>query len=169
MMFVFISEVFPNAVRAKGQALGTFVHWVDGGARSRGRFPVVAKHSVAGAFGFFAAMMVVAILLRLEDHARDQGRRFGRYRETFTSKHAMMTAFRREHDLLGVREVPAEALWGIHTLRAAGEFPAGRPAGAPRPGPCLRRGQAGRRADQPRAGPVGRADVRRHRARLPAK
>jgi aspartate ammonia-lyase len=39
-----------------------------------------------------------------------------------------MTAFRREHDLLGVVEVPAEALWGIHTLRALENFPlAGRP------------------------------------------
>ncbi|HEX3497014.1 MAG TPA: aspartate ammonia-lyase, partial [Methylocella sp.] len=26
-------------------------------------------------------------------------------------------ATRREHDLLGEREVPAEAYWGIHTLR----------------------------------------------------
>ena len=27
VMFVFISEIFPNAVRAKGQAFGTLVHW----------------------------------------------------------------------------------------------------------------------------------------------
>ena len=27
VMFVFISEIFPNAVRAKGQSLGIFVHW----------------------------------------------------------------------------------------------------------------------------------------------
>ena len=39
-----------------------------------------------------------------------------------------MTAFRRETDLLGSRDVPAEALWGIHTLRALENFPlAGRP------------------------------------------
>lgn len=29
------------------------------------------------------------------------------------------TGHRREHDLLGDRDVPADAYWGIHTLRAA--------------------------------------------------
>jgi|GEM_PF-1591614 len=39
-----------------------------------------------------------------------------------------MAHYRKEHDLLGEREVPAEALWGIHTLRAVENFPlAGRP------------------------------------------
>lgn len=31
--------------------------------------------------------------------------------------------WRREHDLLGEREVPASAYWGIHTLRALENFP----------------------------------------------
>src|ERR1700736_1066762 len=31
-------------------------------------------------------------------------------------------ATRREHDLLGERDVPAEAYWGIHTLRAVENF-----------------------------------------------
>jgi aspartate ammonia-lyase len=36
--------------------------------------------------------------------------------------------YRRETDLLGARDVPADALWGIHTLRAMENFPlAGRP------------------------------------------
>ncbi|MFD7501235.1 lyase family protein, partial [Streptomyces sp. NPDC059850] len=35
-----------------------------------------------------------------------------------------MTAdHRREHDLLGDRDVPADAYWGIHTLRARENFP----------------------------------------------
>ena len=39
-----------------------------------------------------------------------------------------MTDFRRETDLLGSRDVPADALWGIHTLRAMENFPlANRP------------------------------------------
>lgn len=39
-----------------------------------------------------------------------------------------MTASRQERDLLGVRDVPADALWGVHTLRAVENFPlAGRP------------------------------------------
>ncbi|MFK4266128.1 aspartate ammonia-lyase [Streptomyces milbemycinicus] len=33
------------------------------------------------------------------------------------------TGFRREHDLLGDRDVPADAYWGVHTLRATENFP----------------------------------------------
>src|SRR5579863_5770809 len=32
-------------------------------------------------------------------------------------------ATRREHDLLGELEVPADAYWGVHTLRAVANFP----------------------------------------------
>ena len=35
----------------------------------------------------------------------------------------MTSGTRREHDLLGEAEVPADAYWGIHTLRAIGNFP----------------------------------------------
>ncbi|MBN9445538.1 MAG: aspartate ammonia-lyase, partial [Bosea sp.] len=30
---------------------------------------------------------------------------------------------RRDHDLLGEIDVPADAYWGVHTLRAVGNFP----------------------------------------------
>ncbi len=42
------------------------------------------------------------------------------------------TAIRIEHDLLGYREVPAEAYYGIHTVRALENFPVrgGVPVGA---------------------------------------
>lgn len=40
----------------------------------------------------------------------------------------MSPAMRREQDLLGPRDVPADAYWGIHTLRAQENFPiTGRP------------------------------------------
>jgi MFS transporter, SP family, xylose:H+ symportor len=61
VMFVFISEVFPNAVRAKGQAFGTFVHWLSA-ALVTGLFPVLAGLSVVGVFWFFAGMMVLQFL-----------------------------------------------------------------------------------------------------------
>jgi aspartate ammonia-lyase len=32
-------------------------------------------------------------------------------------------ATRREHDLLGEVDVPAQAYWGVHTLRAVENFP----------------------------------------------
>ncbi|MBE2181498.1 MAG: sugar porter family MFS transporter [Chthoniobacterales bacterium] len=60
-IWVFISEVFPNTVRAKGQALGSFTHWFMAAAVSWS-FPVVAAASGAWAFGFFAGMMVLQLL-----------------------------------------------------------------------------------------------------------
>src|SRR5262245_61678449 len=43
----------------------------------------------------------------------------------------MTTMYRREHDLLGERDVPADAYWGIHTLRALENFPiSGQPIGS---------------------------------------
>jgi len=39
-----------------------------------------------------------------------------------------VTQFRQERDLLGARDVPADVLWGVHSLRAVENFPlAGRP------------------------------------------
>jgi len=39
------------------------------------------------------------------------------------SSTATSGAYRIEHDLLGEREIPADAYWGIHTLRARENFP----------------------------------------------
>ena len=61
VIWVFISEVFPNTVRAKGQALGSFTHWFMAAAVSWS-FPVIAEASGATAFAFFAAMMVLQLL-----------------------------------------------------------------------------------------------------------
>ena len=42
-----------------------------------------------------------------------------------------MSATRIEHDLLGERDIPADAYWGIHTLRALENFPiTGKPIGS---------------------------------------
>lgn len=61
VIWVFISEVFPNAVRAKGQALGSFTHWAMAALVGQ-LFPAVAERTGAGAFGFFAAMMFLQLL-----------------------------------------------------------------------------------------------------------
>jgi len=61
VIFVFISEIFPNRVRANGQALGTLTHWVMAAAVSW-TFPVVAAASGSMAFAFFAAMMLIQIV-----------------------------------------------------------------------------------------------------------
>jgi MFS transporter, SP family, arabinose:H+ symporter len=62
VIWVYISEIFPNSVRAKGQSLGSFTHWLTCAALSN-IFPVAAAHSAAGPFLFFAAMMVVQFVV----------------------------------------------------------------------------------------------------------
>lgn len=65
VIWVFISEIFPNAVRAKGQALGSFTHWVMAAVVSW-TFPMMAGWSGAWAFGFFAAMMGLQLIFALK-------------------------------------------------------------------------------------------------------
>ena len=61
VIWVYISEVFPNTVRAKGQALGCFTHWFLCTIVSWA-FPVVAERAGTWAFAFFAAMMAVQLV-----------------------------------------------------------------------------------------------------------
>ena len=63
-IWVYISEVFPNVVRAKGQALGCFTHWFLCTVVSW-TFPAVAERAGMAAFAFFAAMMAVQLLWAL--------------------------------------------------------------------------------------------------------
>ena len=61
VIWVYISEVFPNVVRAKGQALGCFTHWFMCTIISWA-FPVVAERAGTWAFAFFAFMMAVQLV-----------------------------------------------------------------------------------------------------------
>jgi len=61
-VWVYISAVFPTRVRAKGQALATTVLWVMNALISFA-FPVLAKHSSATPFYFFATMMLIDVVL----------------------------------------------------------------------------------------------------------
>jgi len=61
VIWVFISEIFPNRVRARGQALGSFTHWVMAALISW-TFPVIASISGGHTFAFYAAMMVLQLL-----------------------------------------------------------------------------------------------------------
>jgi sugar porter (SP) family MFS transporter len=64
VLWVYISEVFPNRVRAKGQSLGSSAHWIFNALISL-IFPMMAKSSGAYPFIFFAAMMVLDFFLVL--------------------------------------------------------------------------------------------------------
>lgn len=58
VIWVYISEVFPNRVRATGQSLGSLIHWVATALLS-GIFPMLSAHSPALPFAFFSAMMAL--------------------------------------------------------------------------------------------------------------
>ncbi|MDD2349790.1 MAG: MFS transporter, partial [Kiritimatiellae bacterium] len=64
VIWVFISEIFPNAVRAKGQAFGCFVHWFMCMLISWA-FPAVVERAGTYVFGFFAVMMVCQIIFAI--------------------------------------------------------------------------------------------------------
>lgn len=64
VIWVYLAEVFPNSVRAKGQSLGSFSHWLMNGLISW-TFPIIAATSGAYPFVFFAAMMVVEFFVVL--------------------------------------------------------------------------------------------------------
>ena len=57
VIWVFIGEIFPNRVRARGQALGSFTHWIMAAAISL-TFPMIAERSGAAIFAFYAVCMV---------------------------------------------------------------------------------------------------------------
>ena len=57
VIWVFISEIFPNKVRARGQALGSFTHWFMAATISW-IFPMVAEKSGGHIFTFFAVCMI---------------------------------------------------------------------------------------------------------------
>jgi len=61
VIWVFISEIFPNKVRAQGQTLGSSTHWVMAAVISFA-FPVIAESSEQGGFYsflFFTLMMLL--------------------------------------------------------------------------------------------------------------
>jgi len=64
VVWVYISEVFPNRVRAKGQGLGSSSHWISNAVISL-VFPIMAGTSGAYPFIFFAAMMALDFFLVL--------------------------------------------------------------------------------------------------------
>ena len=62
VIWVFISEIFPNQVRSWGNSLGSSTHWVFA-ALIAGNFPWFAgKFGQAPSFAFFAVMMVFQLL-----------------------------------------------------------------------------------------------------------
>jgi MFS transporter, SP family, arabinose:H+ symporter len=72
VIWVYISEVFPNRVRAKGQSLGSFTHWIMAALISLG-FPSVARWSKPLPFLFFAAITIVQFIVVLLAYPETRG------------------------------------------------------------------------------------------------
>jgi len=73
VIWVFIAEVFPNKVRAKGQSLGSGTHWVMNFLIQL-IFPVmIARWSRPAPFVLFAAMMVVQFFVVLAFYPETMG------------------------------------------------------------------------------------------------
>jgi sugar porter (SP) family MFS transporter len=72
VIWVYLSEVFPTKVRSKGQSLGSSSHWIMNALLSL-TFPLVAKHSAATPFVFFASMMAVQFFVVLAIYPETKG------------------------------------------------------------------------------------------------
>jgi SP family arabinose:H+ symporter-like MFS transporter len=62
VIWVFISEIFPNRHRAEGQTLGSFTHWIFAAALTTFFPRMVSAFPPGYVFSFFAGMMVLQLL-----------------------------------------------------------------------------------------------------------
>ena len=62
VIWVYISEIFPTPVRARGSALGASTHWLMN-ALIAGIFPVLVAWSPGAPFAIFAAAMIVQFIV----------------------------------------------------------------------------------------------------------
>lgn len=72
VIWVYLSEVFPNRVRAKGQSLGSLTHWLANALISWA-FPAVAAISKPAPFVFFAVMCVLQFFTVLMVYPETKG------------------------------------------------------------------------------------------------
>jgi len=72
VIWVYISEVFPNRVRAKGQSLGSLSHWIMNALISW-TFPLIAASSGGYPFVFFSTMMVLQFFVVLLFYPETKG------------------------------------------------------------------------------------------------
>ena len=72
VLWVYMSEIFPTRVRAKGQALGSTVLWIMNGLISL-VFPPLAAKSAALPFVFFAVVMSVQFFITLSFFPETKG------------------------------------------------------------------------------------------------
>ena len=62
VIWVFISEIFPNRHRAEGQSLGSFTHWIFAALLTTFFPKMVSTFPPGYVFAFFAGMMCLQLL-----------------------------------------------------------------------------------------------------------
>ena len=72
VIWVYLSEVFPTNVRAKGQSLGSSSHWIMNALIAQ-TFPILARTTKAIPFAFFAAMTAVQFFVVLFVYPETKG------------------------------------------------------------------------------------------------
>lgn len=72
VIWVYLAEVFPTAVRARGQSLGSATHWIMNALVSWA-FPIVAAYSRAAPFAFFASIMLLQLVVVLAVYPETKG------------------------------------------------------------------------------------------------
>jgi MFS family permease len=72
VIWVYMSEIFPNAVRVKGQALGSTTLWVMNGIISQ-VFPWMAAKSSSLTFVIFASLMALQFVVIFSFYPETKG------------------------------------------------------------------------------------------------
>lgn len=86
VIWVFISEIFPTQLRAKGQSLGSFTHW-SMAAIIAFTFPYLTKRIGGGeTFLFFTCMMVLQLIFVLWLMPETKGRTLEQIDDSFNEK-----------------------------------------------------------------------------------
>lgn len=84
VIWVFISEIFPNEVRGYGQSLGSFTHWMLAAVIAN-VFPFFANNFGGGAvFTFFTVMMGLQLLFVLRIMPETKGRSLEEIGQSFS-------------------------------------------------------------------------------------
>lgn len=88
VIWVFISEMFPNELRAYGQSLGSFTHWILA-AIVANVFPFFANNFGPGyIFAFFCLMMILQLLWVLFKMPETKGRSLEEIQKDLQKNHA---------------------------------------------------------------------------------
>ena len=88
VIWVFISEIFPNHVRASGQSLGTATHWIFAALITATTLPIInlLGNNPWPLFGFFCFMMVLQLIWVLVFMPETKGKSLEELEEILTKK-----------------------------------------------------------------------------------